>query len=138
MPTKEIQGICMKGPQICICYRWNSVGGGSVRAGFNFSFFPCFSLYLFGSEFLVACYATLHQALSIHWSVHPSVRSSVHLSVRPSIHPSIHPSVRPSHFIFSKSMGFLAIPLLPKCSTDIKYSPCPPARNWGSRVSGLV
>ena len=35
-------------------------------------------------------------------------------------------------------MGFLAIPLLPKCSTDLKYGPCPPARDWGSRVSGLV
>ena len=28
--------------------------------------------------------------------------------------------------------------LLPKCSGDLKYGPCPPARDWGSRVSGLV
>ena len=35
-------------------------------------------------------------------------------------------------------MGFLAIPLLLKCSTDLKYGPCPPARDWGSGVSGLV
>ena len=35
-------------------------------------------------------------------------------------------------------MGFLAIPPLPNCSTDPKYGPCPPARDWGSRVSGHV
>ena len=28
--------------------------------------------------------------------------------------------------------------LQPKWSSDLKYSPCPPARDWGSRVSGLV
>ena len=28
--------------------------------------------------------------------------------------------------------------LLPKWSSDLKYGPCPPARDWGSRVSGLV
>ena len=76
--------------------------------------------------FLVACYATLHPALSVR----PSVRRSVR--------PLVRPSVGPSHFTFSASMGFLAIPLLPKCSTDLKYGPCPPARDWGSRVSGLV
>ena len=52
--------------------------------------------------------------------------------------PSVRRSVGPSHFTFSAFMGFLAIPLLPKYSTDLKYGPCPPARDWGSRVSGLV
>ena len=28
--------------------------------------------------------------------------------------------------------------LLPKCPGDLKYDPYPPARDWGSRVSGLV
>ena len=28
--------------------------------------------------------------------------------------------------------------LLPKWSGDLKYGPCPPARDFGSRVSGLV
>ena len=28
--------------------------------------------------------------------------------------------------------------LLPNCSGDLKYGPYPPARDWGSRVSGLV
>ena len=32
----------------------------------------------------------------------------------------------------------LDLPLLPKCSSDLKYGPCPPARDLGSRVSGLV
>merc|ERR1712074_290452 len=86
----------------------------------------CFLLFLFCSLslsffflfFLVACYATLHPAMSVR--------------------PSVRRSVGPSHFTFSAFMGFLAIPLLPKCSTDLKYGPCPPARDWGSHVSGLV
>ena len=36
------------------------------------------------------------------------------------------------YFIFWTSL------LLPKWSGDLKYGPCPPARDWGSRVSGLV
>ena len=28
--------------------------------------------------------------------------------------------------------------LLPKCSGELKYGPCPPAHDWGSRVSSLV
>ena len=28
--------------------------------------------------------------------------------------------------------------LLPKWSSDLKYGPCPPTRDLGSRVSGLV
>ena len=35
-------------------------------------------------------------------------------------------------------MGVLALLLLPKCSTDLNYGPCPPARDWDSRVSDLV
>ena len=66
--------------------------------------------------------AILHPALSVRWSVHPSVG----------------PSVGPSHFTFSALMGFFALLLLPKCSIDLNYGPCPPARDWGSRVSGLV
>ena len=65
-------------------------------------------------RFLVACYAALNPALLVR------------------------PSVRPSHFTFSALMGFLALLLLPKCSTDLNYGPCPPARDCGSRVSGLV
>ena len=33
---------------------------------------------------------------------------------------------------------FLTSLLLPKWSGDLKYGPCPPARDFGSRVSGLV
>ena len=66
----------------------------------------------------------------------------VGLSVGPSVCPFVHLSVRrsvgPSHFTFLALMGFLALLLLPKCSTDLNYGPCPPARDWGSRVSGLV
>ena len=51
---------------------------------------------------------------------------------------SVSPSFCLSHFYFAALMGVLALLLLPKCSTDLNYGPCPPARDWGSRVSGLV
>ena len=79
----------------------------------NFSTWP---------SFLVACYATLHPALL----------------VGPSVCPSSGLSVRPSHFTFLTLMGVLALLLLPKCFTDLNYGPSPPARDWGSCVSGLV
>ena len=59
-------------------------------------------------------------------------------SVRPLVCPSKLPLVRPSHFTF---IGFLRIfvsLLLPKWSGDLNYSPCPPTRDWGSRLSGRV
>ena len=59
-------------------------------------------------------------------------------SVRRSVRPSVRRSVHPSHFTFLALMGFLALLLLPKCFTDRNYGPCRPARDWGSRVSGLV
>ena len=61
-------------------------------------------------------HATLQPALSVRWSV---VRGL-------------------THFTFSAFLRFLAILLLHKCSADIKYGPCPLARDWGSRVSGLI
>ena len=72
----------------------------------------------------------------------PVLRDSTPRFVRPSVRRSVRrsvgPSVGPSHFTFSALMGFLALLLLPKCSTDLNYGPCPPARDWGSRISGLV
>ena len=82
--------------------------------------------------FLVACYATLHPTLSVRRSVRWSVRWSVRRSVRRSIGLSV------TLYFFGVYVFFFAIPLLPKCATDLKYGPCPPARDWGSRVSGLV
>ena len=46
--------------------------------------------------------------------------------------------VRPPHFTFFGCLRFLASPLLPKWSGDLNYGPCPPVRDWGSRVSDLV
>ena len=66
------------------------------------------------SHFLFACYATLHLTLSVRWSVGPS------------------------HFTFLRFLRSLASLLLPKRSGDLKYGPFPSARDWGSRVSGLV
>ena len=69
--------------------------------------------------FLVACYATQQPALSVRRSIHRSVRRSVTL-------------------YFFGFLWSLASQLLPKCLIDIEYSPCPPASDWNSRVSGLV
>ena len=39
----------------------------------------------------------------------------------------------------SAFLSFLSLQLLPKCSSDLLlHCTCPPARDWGSRVSGLV
>ena len=65
--------------------------------------------------FLVACYATLQRR-----SVCRSVCRSVTL------------------YFFWGFLRFSASLLLPKWSSDVKYGPCPPARDWGSRVPGLV
>ena len=65
---------------------------------------------LFCFVFLVACYATLHPALS----------------------------VGRSHFTVYYVFYSLTVLLLPNCSGELKYSPCPPAHDWGSCVSGLV
>ena len=73
-------------------------------------------------RFLVACYATLHPALSVGQSVCWSVGRSVTFYF----------------FYFFYEFYFWTSLLLPKWSGDLKYGPCPPARDFGSRVSGLV
>ena len=56
----------------------------------------------------------------------------VHQSVSQLVGWSVHHILLFMIFIFFTSL------LLPKWSSDLKYGPCPPARDWGSRVSGLV
>ena len=51
---------------------------------------------------------------------------------------SVRRSVRRSHFTFFGFLRSLASLPLPKWWSDLKYGPCPPARDWGSRVSGLL
>ena len=76
--------------------------------------------------------------ISIRGCVRPIGRWSVGPLVRWSVGPLVHPSVRPSHFTFLEFLRSLASLLLPKWWSDLKYGPCPPARDWDSRVSGLV
>ena len=52
--------------------------------------------------------------------------------------PSVRRSIRRSNFTFLVFLWFLAPLLLPKWSGDLRYGPCPPARDWGCLVSGLV
>ena len=63
--------------------------------------------------------------------------SRVHATLHPAllVRRSVRRSIRQSHFTFSAFLSFLALLLLPKCSADLKYGPCPSARDWGSRVS---
>ena len=98
--------------------------------------------------------------ISIRGFVRLSVRPSVGLSIRPSVGWSVGPSHNLLWFLFachtttSRFVGWsvrlfvtlyffwflrsLASLLLPKWSSDLKYGPCPPARDYGSCVSGLV
>ena len=55
-----------------------------------------------------------------------------------SVGPSVGPLVGLSPFTFFVFLRSLASLLLPKWCIDLNYGPCPPARDWGSRVSGLV
>ena len=52
--------------------------------------------------------------------------------------PSVGRLVGRSHFTFFYDFISLTSLLLPKWSGDLKYGPCPPARGFGSCVSGLV
>ena len=60
----------------------------------------------------------------------------VHATLQPAL--SVRPSVGRSRFIFFYDFISLTSLLLPKWSSDLRYGPCPLARNFGSRVSGLV
>ena len=61
--------------------------------------------------------------------------SRVHATLQPAL--SVRPSVGRSRFTFFYDFISLALQLLPKWSIDLKYGPCPPARDFGSHVSGL-
>ena len=53
------------------------------------------------------------------------------------LYPAV--SIRRSPFIFSSFLSVLSSQLLPKCPRDLlQHCSCPPARNWGSRVSSLL
>ena len=66
--------------------------------------------------------------------------SRVHATLQPalSVRLSVGWSIGRSRFTFFYDFISLTSLLLPKWSGDLKYDPCPPARDFGSRVSGLV
>ena len=61
-----------------------------------------------------------------------SLCTSVRRSVSRLVGLSVH------HILLFSGFYLFTLLLLPKCSTDLKYGPCPAAHNWVSRVSGLV
>ena len=55
-----------------------------------------------------------------------------------TLHPALSVGRSVGHILLFYEFYSLTLLLLPKWSVDLKYGPCPPARDWGSRVSGLV
>ena len=70
--------------------------------------------------FLVACYATLHPAMSVGRSIGWSVGRSVGRLVGRSVSPLL---------TFSAFLSFLIKQLLPRCPSDLQHCSCPPARD---------
>ena len=62
------------------------------------------------------------------------VFSRVHATTTRFVHRSVGWSVTLNFFLWF----YLTSLLLPKWTSDLKYGPSPPARDFGSRVSGLV
>ena len=85
-------------------------------------------------------YAAGGPALSLIALVFSRVqRDSTTRFVRPSNGPDrpTETALR-THILLFYDFYFFTSMLLPKWSSDLKYGPFPPARYWGSRVSGLV
>ena len=82
----DLQGLTWRINHHCVRFknRWDKV---FVQIKYNtvylidLAFFSSFSWLFAGIHFLVACYATLHPALSVRRSVSQSVRPSAHRSV---------------------------------------------------------
>ena len=66
------------------------------------------------------------------------LRDSTTHSVRLSVGWSVGRLVSRSRFTFFYDYISLTSLHLPKWSSDLKCGPCPPARDFGSRLSGLV
>ena len=66
--------------------------------------------------------------------------SRVHATLQPalSVGRSVGRLVGRSHLTSFYDFISLTLLLLPKWSGNLKYNPCPPASDFGSRVSGLV
>ena len=58
--------------------------------------------------------------------------------VHASLHPALSVGRSVCHTLLFCDFQFWTSLLLPKWSSDLKYGTCPPARDFGSRVSGLV
>ena len=63
--------------------------------------------------------------------------SRVHATQHPALSVSRSVGLSVTLYLFYDFYFWTSL-LLPKWSSDLKYGPCLPARDWGSRVSGLV
>ena len=96
------------------------VGCTPLKIVFFLFFFSIFQRhFMLRIHLFSRVHATLQPALSVGWSVGWLIGQSVTL------------------YFFYDFISLTSL-LLPKWPGDLKYGPCPPARDLGSRVSGLV
>ena len=76
--------------------------------------------------------------LRLHSEMAAFISDAMFLVVGPLVGRSVGKSVGPL-FTFSAFLSFLSIRLLPRSPRDlVQLCSCPSARDYGSRVSGLV
>ena len=104
------------------------------------AFFQLVSLNLFVNNALISEHCLIFLSL-MHLIFYMILRffSRVHATLQPalSVGQSVGWSVGHTLLFFYDFISLTSL-LLPKWSGDLKNGPCPPARDFGSRVSGLV
>ena len=127
---------------LCQTFRWRHCGpcmASTFCSSITFLFFSIlflfflFSSFSFSSFFPFLPFSFLFVSLFLFFHLF----SRVHATLQPTL--SVGRSVgRSVTLYFFYDFIILTSLRLPKWSGDLKYGPCPPARDFGSRVSGLV
>ena len=87
---------------------------------------------------LVQCFAQSAFCFSYCTNLFLVADTQIYKRLCPSIGPSVGPSVRTLHFTFFVFLRFCGLTAPAQMIKWPQISSCPPARDWGSRVSGLV
>ena len=81
-------------------------------------------------------FSYMHATLRMHPTLRMHATLREHATLNPAL--SVHRLVNLSNFFIDFiHFIFLTLLLLPRRSGDLKYSPCLPARAWGSRYPAL-